>query len=251
MRKLMITILLALLINIPLCTFAMENEAPPDLKAIDSYSEDVTGDGIKESIQLKGRPFSANSNYYQTIVASITSPDNQHWQITYGGGYEPQLQFIDLNHDKISDIFYQSSTGGSGGLYNYKLHTLTDGKLAEIPLPSQPNVSGSFKDGFKITLQLAPNAKPIVINIKDRAKDYTRLGIYNKEGKLLKTNLTPMIDPIAFFKPVLISKSKGYGLKGYKQVSGAYHADQLGIIESLWYYENGMWILLKDEWKPS
>ena len=60
-----------------------------------------------------------------------------------------------------------------------------------------------------------------------------------------------MIDPIAFFEPVEISDRNGYGLKSFKQISGAYHADQLGVVETLWYYEDGKWIALQVDWKGS
>jgi len=60
-----------------------------------------------------------------------------------------------------------------------------------------------------------------------------------------------MIDPIAFFQIVKINGKAGYGLKSYRQVSGAYHADGIGTIEVLSYFENGDWSTIKVEWKPS
>ncbi|WP_330949705.1 hypothetical protein [Virgibacillus sp. MG-45] len=221
-----------------------------NMQILQTYQEDVTGNGLKERIQLKGSLFSPESKYYQTINTTIQTKDNNHWTITYDGGYDPTLTFIDLNHDRIADIFFQSATGGSGGIYQSKLHTLAANTLTEIPLPKLAYVSGEFQDNFSLKLSLFPQKEPFLINAKNRADEYIRLGLYNKKGKLLKKqNL--MFDPIAFYEPIFINKEKGYGLKSYQQVSGAYHADQLGTIETIWYYDNNKWINLKTEWLPS
>ncbi|WP_461177103.1 hypothetical protein [Virgibacillus ainsalahensis] len=218
---------------------------------IETYEADITGDGQNEVIELKGVLFSQDTNYFRDIWADITSPSYENeWKISYGGGYEPALQFIDLNHDNVKDIFYQSATGGSGGLYSYHLHTLKNDELTEIPLPQQPNIKAEFAENFNVDIQLTPNDKPITVDVSDRKNDYIRLGMYNEAGELIEPT-DAMIDPIAFFDPVLISKTKGYGLKSYQQISGAYHADQLGTIETLWYYENEEWIILQTEWVPS
>ncbi|WP_165767924.1 hypothetical protein [Virgibacillus indicus] len=241
---------LALIISVSINHTAIASEKEPEAFIIETYESDVTGDGVDETIELKGILFSESASYYREIWAEITSKHDEHWKITYGGGYEPVLQFVDLNHDQINDIFYQSPTGGSGGLYTYQLNTLANEKLTDIPLPEQRYIKGSFQENFNVTIQITPEGKPIVVDVKDRADDYIRLGIYDTEGNLLKPK-SVMIDPIAFYDPVLISKSKGYGLKSYQQISGAYHADQLGTIETLWYYEDNEWIILKTDWVPT
>ncbi|WP_404453749.1 hypothetical protein LG329_04205 [Virgibacillus necropolis] len=242
--------LLFLTLLFPISIHAEVKPAAPNAKTIHEYKEDVTGDGQKEKILLKAIPFSSDSAYFQKIWAVVKDSHANKWKIKYEGGYEPTLQFYDLNHDKVADIYFQSPTGGSGGLYSYQLNTLKNGKLKEIPLPVQRYVKGKFIENFRAVLSLTPGSRAIFINVKDRADDYIRLGIYNKKGDLLKPT-TLMIDPIAFYEPVLISKSKGYGLKSYQQISGAYHADQLGTIETIWYYEKGKWIILTTKWVPS
>lgn len=230
---------------------AIAKESPkPEPALITTYEEDVTGDGQKEVIELKGVLFSEDTNYYRDIWADISSPHDGEWKISYGGGYEPEIQFVDVTHDDVNDLLYQSATGGSGGLYNYQLHTLRRGNLSKIPLPEQPHVRGEFQENFQVKLHIFPNHPPIPLNVEDRKEDYIRLGIYNEEGRLLEKTQV-MVDPIAFFEPVLISESKGYGLKSYRQISGAYHADQLGTIETLWYYEDDEWIILQTDWVPS
>ncbi|MFD2043211.1 hypothetical protein ACFSTA_02380 [Ornithinibacillus salinisoli] len=231
-------------------TFANDKQEPPELKLIESYQEDVTGDGKKEEIALKGVLFSPESNYYRDIVAVIKNHEDKTWEIKYGGGYDPTIQFIDFNHDKVNEIFYQSPTGGSGGLHHYKLHTLIQYNLTEIPLPKQDYVKGKFIDDFKVEIQFSPTKEPITVDVEHRSDNYIQQGIYDQKGKLLK-NTSVLVDPIAYFEPIFISNSKGYGLKSYQQISGAFHADQLGTIESLWYYERDKWIILKTEWVPT
>lgn len=239
------------LLMVPLILFSASdvNAKESDAVLIKEYTEDITGDGETDSIKLYGILFSPDSKYFKEVYTIITS-NEEDWRINYQGGYDPALQFVDLNHDGINDIFYQSATGGSGGLYNSQLDTIAGGRIVNIPLPTQDYVKGHFEDGFNAVIEIFPNKKPIVMNVEQRKEDYIRLGIYDVEGKLLKqTEL--MVDPIAFFEPVLISDSKGYGLKSYKQISGAYHADQLGVLETIWYYENDKWLILQTDWKEA
>ncbi|GGA76337.1 hypothetical protein [Ornithinibacillus halotolerans] len=251
MKRITISVLvLCLLFLMDNYSIYSEENPAPTLNVIKNYEEDVTGNGLKEIIELKGLLFSPDSNYYKDIKAVITSSENQIWEIPYLGGYEPSLTFIDLNHDKVNDVFFQSASGGSGGLYQYQLHTLIHNKLSEIPLPEQPYVIGKFQDNYVVEVTYSPNSKPINVDVKHRKEDYTRLGIYSKDGKLTKP-LSAMVAPIAYFEPKFISKTKGYGLKSYQQVSGAFHADQLGTVESLWYYDRDKWILLQAKWMPS
>lgn len=214
---------------------------------ITTYEEDITGDGLKETIELKGILFSQDSKYYREIWADITNAYAEEWRINYQGGYEPKIQFIDVNHDNINDLLYQSATGSSGGLYNNQLHTLKNGKIIEADLPEQLYIKGAFINNFKVDIQISPSKKNKSINVGDQAEDYIQLGIYNKDGQLLKPTLV-MIDPIAFYEPILIGKSNGYGLKSYQHINGANHADQIGTIETLWYYQNGDWVILQTDW---
>ncbi|MFD1361410.1 hypothetical protein [Lentibacillus salinarum] len=233
----------------PITAAAEENNdsSPQQLKV---YQEDVTGDTAKETIKLYGTSLAPDSDYYADIWATISISDEAEWEIPYEGGYEPEIQFYDLNHNDVNDLLYQSATGGSGGLYHYHLHTFEHGQLNEIPLPEQESVKGEFKDGFQVAIQIDHEQKPAIVDVSNRSSEYVRLGIYDENGKLLDKT-SPMIAPIAFFEPVKISDRKGYGLKSYQQISGAYRADQLGTVETLWYYENDQWLILKTEWLPS
>ncbi|SFA92048.1 hypothetical protein SAMN04488072_103275 [Lentibacillus halodurans] len=229
---------------------ASEEDNQPSSQQLAEHHKDVTDDSTEETIELEGLLFAPDSDYYAEIWAAISDNDGQEWEILYEGGYEPDIQFYDLNHDGVKDIFYQSATGGNGGLHHYQLHTLKNKQLQEIPLPKQEYLHAEFKDNFQAEIQIDHEQEPNVVNIKDRSSEYVQLGIYDENGKLID-NTSPLIAPIAFFEPVEISERKGYGLKSHQQISGAYQADELGTVETLWYYENDKWIILKTEWVPA
>lgn len=242
-NKWTVMVLIALLWMLPLNNIVL---ADTSAHTILEYRHDVTGDGKPEKITLFGIRFANNAAYYKKIWAEIAIQKGKHIKINYEGGYEPKLEFADLNHDGVDDILYSSATGGSGGLYNYALHTVKNAKRLEIPLPEGLQIEGSFQKNFKAVLQIPGIKKPIRLDLRSRKADYLRLGLYQKNG-LLNEPTELMIDPIAFFD--VVKMDKGYGLKSYRQVSGAYHADRLGTVETLWYYENGTWNPVDVQWK--
>lgn len=217
---------------------------------IDSFHTDVTGDGLEEEILLKGILLSGDSNYYRTIWIEVTNEKQEEWMIQLGGGYEPALQFLDFNHDGVKDMFYQSPIGSSDDLYNYELHSFASGTHEKWDLPQQPYVNGQFIHNFQAEIEISPMTEPFLVDVSKRKNEYLSLELYDHHGKLLiPTNLK--VDPIAYYEPLHLSDSKGYGLKSYQQISGVHHTDRLGTIETIWYFENGKWIVLKTDWIPS
>lgn len=204
------------------------------------YHEDVTGDDSKDTITLYGVHYE-DTPFFKEVWA-IVETKNKDFRIDYQPGFEPELSFSDLTHDGILDIYYSSATGGSGGLYNTSLHTIVNDELVEIALPTM-EVTGEFKNKFKVEINIEGLEK-IELDVSRRKADYLRLKIYNKKGKLLaKREL--MIDPIAFYEIIDIDGKAG--LKSYQQISGAYHADGIGVIEASWLYDNNKWNLVNVE----
>ncbi|GAA0436860.1 hypothetical protein GCM10008983_11990 [Lentibacillus halophilus] len=244
-----IRLLVFALLLIPFTVMAEENNKPAP-KHLASYNNDVTGDTEKETITLKGVSFADDTKYYMDTWAFLSSKDGGEWEIQYDGGYEPQMHFHDLNHDGVKDILYQSLSNKKANLYDYQLHTVQKNQLKQIPLPKQTFIQAMFKDDFQVEVKIAPDKDPSIVDISDRDSRYIELGIYDQNGELIEEN-APMIEPIASFKPVKINKQKGYGLKSKQRISGAFRSDQLGTVETLWYFEKDQWIILKTEWVPS
>lgn len=224
----------------------LANAEDYDWSILTTYEEDITGDSQSEKISLYGIPLAKQSPYYHNIMTTITTTSGEKLQLHYPGGYEPTLSFIDFNHDQVADIFYQSSIEGKDE-YQFKLHTLKANKMTEIPLPKQHFVQGNFLDNFKVEIQISPDIAPAVVNIKNEATDYIRLGIYNQDGKL-RGSTSPIIHPITKYEPVFISDSKGYGLKSEQAISGTKNGEKLGTVKTLWYFENNKWIILHTDW---
>lgn len=215
---------------------------------IHKYKKDITGDHKLDSIILKGVQIDESSQYMKKIWAEITLADNVKHQLDFAPGYEPKIEFVDLNHDGVLDLLESSATGGSGGMYNYSLSTFKGGKASEIPLPPPLNIQGHFEDNFQAVVLIPESNFTKKFDLASRKADYIRLGLYQENGKLNEpTEL--MIDPVAFYKAVQVNEKKGPGLKAYRQVSGAYHADIIGTIIADWYFENGNWQLINVKWE--
>ncbi|NEY97737.1 hypothetical protein [Heyndrickxia shackletonii] len=227
-------------------TYAGE-EATPAISIIKTYKEDINGDGKKEKIVLKETPNQQGGKYYKKIWSEIVFQNKSIVKIKYSPGLEPKIEFTDLNHDGIKDMLASSSTGGSGGIYNYHLNTIKDQKAVAIPLPPQLNLQGQFENNFKATINVTETKERFHLNVINRKKEYIQTGLYQENGKLNEpTEL--MIDPVAMYKITKVRGKKGYGLRSYRQVSGAYHADSLGVLTATWYFENGKWNLIKTKW---
>lgn len=219
-------------------------------KLIQTFHEDVTGDGIKETIRLKATPLSENTNYYQNILLHITSSEEKKWEIPLGGGYQPKLSFVDLNHDGINNIFFTDSRSSFDDNYPFKAYSLKDETLKELPKPNLPFVKGEFSDQFKIDLQLDPSDSPIAIDLTEKAQAYIQTGVYDKSGHVTKNPTSISGGNITKIEPVFLGKQQGYALRSHFLIKGAAKDDHLGIVETLWYLKNGQWQNLQTQWQP-
>jgi len=221
----------------------------PEPVVVKEYEEDVTGDGIKERINLYGTPLASDSNFYKDIYVVIKSQHNQTWKIHFDGGYHPEIDILDFTHNGVNDLLFKRKTGEGEDSYVYALHTIQGSEVNKVKLPNQ-QVSGQFIDGFQAELSLVPNSDPVILDLNNKAEEYSHLDIFDNEGHLLK-NKSLIINPISSMESVLISKSKGYGLKSYQPIHGDHDEDELGFIETTWYHENDKWIILQTDWQSA
>ncbi|NQD67074.1 hypothetical protein HP456_14255 [Bacillus haikouensis] len=230
--------------------FSEENHSEqPEINqlTVKSYSKDVTGDGKTDKIELKAIPYSPDALFLKEVWAEITTSNGSEMRIDYEGGYEPQIKYVDLNHDGIKDMLFSTATGGSGGLYYMALHTLADNKLLNLGLPEGLTIQAQFQDNYKSVITFTDTNQSYTIDLRDRKEEYERLGIYT-DGKLNEP-MELIVSPLAFFEPSKIKGKTDKGLKGYQQISGAYKADGIGTAESYWYYENDKWNLVEINWQ--
>jgi len=234
----------------PVNTASVVYSSESEPSFINSMEEDITGDGIREYIKLEGNLLSDSSKYYTDVWANIESPFAQQWKISFIGGYQPKLELLDITHDNTVDLIYESAVKENGRHYNYQLYTLRNGKVHRIELPKNKYVKSEFTDNFKINIQISPSDKVITQDVSNKKSTYINEKLYDETGKLLKKH-QPTIFPISQLKPILISKSKGYGLETIQEVRGINDKDLIGKIVTLWYYKDNEWIKLKTEWKSS
>src|SRR5690625_2388438 len=221
---------------------ALERKEPV---LIDQYEEDVTGDGLKEIIKLKGTFLSEESEYYHSVWAEIISQTEKKWEIHYGGAYAPKITFIDINQDKRQNLLFQGVTDDDR--VEFKMHRVKNGMIHKVELPMLNYISGRFKAKSMVDVQISPHKSTISINVVNSAKKYVQHNIYNSRGELLQ-EMDIITQTFSHYEPVLISETKGFGLKSYPPIYGLDHSDLLGRVETLWYYMNDRWIQLRTSW---
>lgn len=201
--------------------------------------EDVTGDGKKDKISLKGTRM--DDSFYKDIFVEINTDEKEH-KIDLEEGIRPSLNFNDFNQDGVKEIFISTETGASGGVSNYYLYTAKDNNIVNLKVPDPLVIQSQFLDGYKAKITIENNHKSYKFNLKNRSQDYENTGLYY-QGKLNEpTEL--MIQSYTSLEPKKL-RGKKLGLIGTQTISGAYNADVIGRVESTWELKNGTWTLIK------
>src|SRR5699024_4124568 len=149
--------------------------------------------------------------------------------------------------DHTFDVFYQVAKDEDESQHYYQLYTLKNGLVEKLPLPKHNYIRGKFLNNFKAEIRMHPNKKPLQIDLQRNKNRYVQEDIYDEAGKLQQEK-DINISPITYMQPILISESKGYGLKSYQNVKGIDSDDLFGQVETLWYYKDNEWIILKLNW---
>lgn len=225
--------------------FAEEMNFENEPSLINSFEEDLTGDGFREYIRLHGNLLSNQSMFYPDIWLDITSPFSQHWKISLQAGYDPDIQFIDITQDQIFDIFYSVAKDENKEQNEYQIYTLVNGTIKQIQLPKHQFVKTKLIDDFQVEIQIHPHQKPIIQKLPNKS-DYIKEEIYREDGKLLNEKKLHH-KSIHLIEPILISEQNGYGLKTYQHITDKYN-NLIGEIQTLWYYKNDEWTILKTNW---
>lgn len=227
-------------------TTVQANSNKEESSLINTFYGDITGDGLREDFILRGTLLSKKSNYFRDLSLHISSPLAKQWTISLNGGYNPSIQLIDLNQDQIVDVFYQVAKNENNEQFDYQIYTLNGNVIEQLPLPRHKYIKGSFLNNYRANIQINPNSKPFIINLSKKKRKYINEDIYDEDGSLI-IERKAIIDQITYLEPILISESKGYGLKSYQTIKGIDSDDVLGEVKTLWYYNNNEWIILKTE----
>lgn len=207
---------------------------------ISTHESDVTGDGINESIQLKGIPYEDEEGYLKEIYIDISTTDEKQYKIPLESGSKAALKLVDLNHDGVKDLFSNVLTGGSGGITLNYLYTLKDFIKKELVVPEPLEIASTFENGYKAKITIGQTGKTYMFDLKDRKKYYKKLGLYYKGVLNEPTELT--VNSFQSLKPVKLTTGEMV-LKGVQRITGIANADTIAFVESTWKYGDLKWNL--------
>ncbi|WP_079509066.1 hypothetical protein [Mesobacillus jeotgali] len=240
-KELLMTFTAFFFMSLTALTGAYAGESREKTVTVQEDKVDVTGDGKKDLVYVKGVPYGEGAQFLKKIYLKIKASNGQTYKIQLDGGYDPSTEYKDLNRDSVKDIFISVPTGGSGGLSHFYLYTLKDFKVANLTVPEPLSANSQFQDGYKAYLSIVETGQSYNFNLSDRKEDYDRLGLFHN-GKLNEpTEL--MVLPFGTLKPIKL-KGDHYGLAGSQRINGAYNADVIANLESSWLYNDGKWKLL-------
>ncbi|TZE82426.1 hypothetical protein [Calorimonas adulescens] len=221
---------------------------------IATSSEDVTGDGVKDGIILIGtRAYGDNLVFFTNInVRIIDSANNRVIDAGISGlaGYDPKLFIGDFTGDKIKDIMISAPTGGSGGIIDNRIVSVSGG-IPKVIFEEKDNsglaITGKFVDGFKADIKVEQLGMEFTIDLQAFKDMYIEGGTYSKDGKLL-IDVEPWIDPFSTLDPVDYDGDGTYCLHGYQSISGVAHVNRISNVESIWKYSDGRWVIENAEY---
>lgn len=230
-----------------------EVESKPNTYVLGSQIEDVTGDGIKDSIILIGtKEGGRESSYVKNINIVVKDGKSLLYSKFMPGqidsGYEPKFQFGDFNGDKVPDIFISIATGGSGGMSLYSIVGIKDGNVS--PLFNQVEFSQGlsfdikYKDKFKIEVLNKETGKKFKLDVSERKAEYIDLKVYNKKGKLTSP-VMGYSNPVSMLQPVKKDDGGTLELHSVQRLTGIANADTIGYATAVWAYD-GKKFVLKD-----
>lgn len=245
MKRLILLIFIIVILLPTEPVFSLNSQKDNSVIIIDVHNEDITGDGIQETIELKGTLLSKDSPFYHNIWVDISNEHSGEWRINYGGGYYPNLQTIDLNSKYKTNLLFTSSSDESKTDSSQKLHSIQNNKVIELKLPKPNIITGTFKENFKLEVKSSPYNKGNIYPLTDSKHIYIQKGIYNDNGRLKRKQKVNTSSHI-FFEPFFISTRKGYGLKSVQNLHDN-NNNVISAIETIWYFENNKWVNLQEK----
>lgn len=155
----------------------------------------MNGDGARDSVLLLGRPGpdggSMWRDVYPAVVDGATGSLTAYPLNDGNAGYSPQLWIGFLGDATQKDILVRIESGGSGGTSYYSLFTLKDGLLVPVVDPAtltagiSQEASVRFLPGFLVEVRIPSTHVQWTLDVSDRRAEYTALGLYDEEGRLL------------------------------------------------------------------
>lgn len=214
------------------------------LKVIATESIDVTGDKVPDKIYLvKDKRNDVATNNLDLVIKDGQTSSWIKVGMKDFSGDDGQLVLRDFTGDGVKDILVSVPAGKDSGPINARIISVRDSKPKTIFSTEDKkglDLTAAFEDGFqaRITGQGLSNA--YLLDLASKKDTYLYLGVYNRQGKLLK-KIVNSAPPFFALTPVDYDQDGVYELEGQQKMGGAVAEYPLATVKSLWKYSGGQW----------
>mgnify|MGYP006273291927 CR=1 FL=1 len=229
-----------------------EFDLDDNFEIIEIRSDNVLTDTSKDKIILVGKNPQESNIYWDEMMIILKNENDDlllKKQLKDFAGYEPEIKIKDITGNNVKDIFLKAASGGSGGIYFHRVLTLKENDLKVIFDEDNNegiNVVGYFADGFKANLMFKNLNKRATLDISANQNEYIDQNIYNKDGEMIQIDLVrPHSYPFSNLEVIDYNQDGKYDLRGIQRIIGAYGADTISEVESVWSYEDEGWNILE------
>jgi hypothetical protein len=198
---------------------------------------DVNGDNIPDYVYLTGIR-TPDSPFIQNITLVIRDGKTgikQSRKLESDAGYNPTLFLGDFTGDRVSDIQISIASGGSGGIMFYYIFSDVNNQLKILfdyeDFNNKYNYKVTYQNNYQVLVENIELGSKYIIDITYKGNEYLS-EIYTPDGQL-KAPIEGWVDPLSGLYPVDFDGNGVFELLGYQSISGRYHADRLGYVQSI------------------
>lgn len=199
---------------------------------------DVTGDGMPDTVLLKGKKA---GEAFRTDLALFVE-DGAHrtmYRASVGklnAGYEPELDLEDLDGCTGQEMLVSFKPSATSAVEIFSLFTF-DRKLKPMVPQEELNrpveVKVTFKPGFQVVVEARGQKK--VFDRSEEKQEYISTGVYWPDGTIKRRmEMGYGVDGITELD--VVGRDR---IKTLQSVSGASRADKIAFVEAEWRVENG------------
>ncbi|MUV39265.1 hypothetical protein JNUCC1_03138 [Lentibacillus sp. JNUCC-1] len=220
--------------------------SPSESVDLHTFYEDVSGDGLKEQISLKGYPLKGDSQFVHDIALYVTNEQTEQY-VHIGSGYYPEVTAIQIAEDSAPVIFIQmQSSTENDALKRSSLYTIKNKKIKPLDLPELDYLKTDLKAPFTLTFQTAPYERQISADLSDHKYKET---IFTSSGKI-KDDHELWIHDNTEYNVLSLGNKPDVMLEGETPIKASNKQGPLiGYVKTLWKYtEENEWLNVYKTW---
>ena len=215
---------------------------------ISRVTGDVDGDGQEEVVLLMGNPVVERSNFMGDLYVVCKEPKTDKVKGFFRpkdmGGYNAYLALTDVTGNGVPDVLVAATTGGSGGIIDYRIVDFSEGKAEEIFTKENNQgitVQGEFLPQYKVELNFPSLHKELLFDLQGDKDMYKRLNVYDSEGQVVYSGLRPYAHNLSGLITLDLDGDGADEVITTQRVVGANNTDTLGYVRTIWDYRVGSW----------